>query len=480
MKWVDSSKPRDKADSRQKVYCGTHQPTMFYGVKQTANALKLSAIIILSLICNFIKRITQGADSAFSKTGLLSYARVPETKPAISLSATIMVARQFLSSKVSQNNNRGAQGKGIAAIQKPQWTRTCQKPWALVILFLIPMISNAQVNFSQLPEKGGFYFYEQPAKPVVLHTKPERVTQSSLPNQIRKRKINCANPKEWQAQSCGFVVPMSLKNWSDSYAFEQQEYKALLPYSVFSTTPTGAISPKANLQWQRFQNWALDWAMQYSYVWDYVRLQHPDVNSVAQAPVSQFGNNLIRNINAANEQAYLKNLSKTAMLVFFTRHGDKGTPQYCPICQAMAPVVLDLSQTTGIPVYEASLDHKHFEHFNYHLWPQTKLPAQILKVSIVPTLFLYLKPNEQGKGAQWIRVAINAEAEDTIKKRIVNFAQGFRDAIVSGFESASKKLPNSPDFRREYNNWLAVRGTATQAENNQHTSNVEPTAEVAP
>ena len=32
------------------------------------------------------------------------------------------------------------------------------------------------------------------------------------------------------------------------------------------------------------------------------RLQHPDVNALAQAPDSQFGNNLIRNINAANEK----------------------------------------------------------------------------------------------------------------------------------------------------------------------------------
>ena len=401
-------------------------------------------------------------------------------KAVIPLSATVMIVAQRLLIKFGKNHIADVQGKGTAAIQKPQLIRKLQKPWTLAILFLIPMISNAQVNFSQLTEKGGFYFYEQPAKPVVLHTTTEHVTQSSLPAPIRKRHINCANPKEWKAQLCGFVVPMSLKNWSDRYAFEQQEYKALLPYSVFSTTPTGAISPKANYQWQRFQNWALDWAMQYSYVWDYVRLQHPDVNSVAQAPVSQFGNNLIRNINAANEQAYLKNLSKTAMLVFFTRHGNKGTPQYCPICQAMAPVVLDLSQTTGIPVYEASLDHKHFEHFNYHLWPQTKLPAQILKVSIVPTLFLYLKPNEQGKGAQWIRVAINAEAEDTIKKRIVNFVQGFRDAIVSGFQSASKKLPNSPDFRREYNNWLSIRGTATQGDNSSSTYHTQPEPEVAP
>ena len=151
------------------------------------------------------------------------------------------------------------------------------------------------------------------------------------------------------------------------------------------------------------------------------------------------------------------------MLVFFTRHGDKGTPQYCPQCQAMAPVVLDLAKSTHIPLYEASLDKKHFRGFNYHLWPETKAPAQILKVSIVPTVFLYLKPNAQGKGAQWIRVAINAEAEDTIKRRIVNFAQGFRDAIIAGYQAASKKAPENPDFRHEYNNWLAIRGTSSDA-----------------
>ena len=351
---------------------------------------------------------------------------------------------------------------------KRYWQRIIQQgvlPWTLLIVVVIPHCGNAAQGFATIPDKGGYYFYEK--SPVVKSIHPKTVAQKvnvalqSLSGQIQKR--NCQNPRQWNATACGFVVPMGQKNWQSRFAFEQQEYKQLLPYSIFSTTESGGGDPQANYQWQRFQNWALDWAMQYSYVWEYARLQHPDVNAVAQAPVSQFGNNLIKNINNANEKAYLNNLAHSAMLVFFTRHGDKGTPQYCPVCQAMAPVVLDLFRTTGIPVYEASLDKKHFAGFNYHLWPETQVPAQILKVAIVPTLFLYLKPNEQGRGAQWIRVSVGGpEAEDTIKRRIVNFVQGFRDAIVSGAKDASKKAQRSPDFRQEYSNWLSTRASATQ------------------
>lgn len=339
----------------------------------------------------------------------------------------------------------------------------------LLCITLVPVGSlGASSKYQHLSRKGGFFYYS-PIVTVAQHKKPlMMMPRASLAQntQQKPRTINCYKPREWQA-SCGFVVP-------HSYAFEQKEYKALLPSSVM-----GYRSPKKVHQWLKFQDWALDVSMGYAYMTQYVRLQNPRINPEISAPISQFGNNMIRHINDDNKAAYVKALAKHAILVMFTRHGAKGTRYYCPECQAMAPILIDLSKKTGIPLREASLDGKHFQGISdYHTAPETIMPAEILKVKVVPTTFIYLKPSAQG-GARWIRISIGLEAEDTLRNRIARFVAAFRQSIIDGAREAQKARetrengqsvanvkpqqdPNAPDFTHMHSFYFATHGTASE------------------
>ena len=327
----------------------------------------------------------------------------------------------------------------------------------------------AEGAYQHLSNKGGFFYYSpikkpqkaRPLKPLVVMPR----VASAKDTKQKPHAINCYDPQQWKS-SCGFVTPQS-------YAFEQKEYKALLPSSVM-----GYRSPQKVHEWLKFQDWALDVSMGYAYMTQYVRLQNPRINPEISAPISQFGNNMIRHINDDNRAAYVKALADHAILVMFTRHGDKGTRYYCPQCQAMAPILIDLSKKTGIPLREASLDGKHFDGIaDYHTAPETIIPAQILRVAVVPTTFIYLKPSPRG-AARWIRVSIGLEAEDTIRNRIARFVAAFRQSIIDGAREAQKArqvkakgghaLPkqdtNAPDFTHMHPFYFATHGTASEVQ----------------
>ncbi|MDA0910061.1 MAG: conjugal transfer protein TraF [Proteobacteria bacterium] len=343
---------------------------------------------------------------------------------------------------------------------------------------LLLMAFTAALYFAQVaaadtainPNTGGYYFYEQddltPAQRLLMRPKPLSASQQKL---LKSKQERCANALEWTVD-CGFIDPKG------NFDFEQKQMHKLIQNQ--SMNPN---NPNAVYQWQRFNMWAVNQATQAAYMSAYNRLQHPDINPAITMPTSQFGNLLMKSLNESGEKEMFKKLAQSSILIFFTRHGDKGTPQYCPVCKAMAPIMLMVQHDTGIKTYEASLDDKHFDVFKYFedstkkvvafddktkqtiYQSKAMIMARLLHVKIVPTVFLFLKASpETGKGATMVRVSIGAEAANTIKTRILNFAHAIQKAFT---EQAKKGLQQkgviSPDFSDTEPDFWATHNTAT-------------------
>ncbi len=104
-----------------------------------------------------------------------------------------------------------------------------------------------------------------------------------------------------------------------------------------------------------------------------------------------------------------------------------------------------LSQETGIPIWNASLDQKPLAGFQHTLTaPETLIPARLLSVDWVPMVFLYLAPSRDSGAEQWIRIGNGLTDVATLKNRIINFVEAYRHAIIRGSMQASNTP--SPDF----------------------------------
>jgi thiol-disulfide isomerase/thioredoxin len=170
-------------------------------------------------------------------------------------------------------------------------------------------------------------------------------------------------------------------------------------------------------------------------------------------PTSQFALLMVSNIQGDKEKEFFKLLSESSFLVYYTRTD-------CEYCHIQAPIIQRLAKETGLKVYNASLDQRHLEGFDdYMTDPETRKPAEILKVSTVPTLFLYLKPklDDATQAQQWIRVATGLTTEDVIKERMIDFVRAYRHAIVTGFKDGRKQY--TPDFSQNGMHQLAVENT---------------------
>ncbi|MDA0910090.1 MAG: conjugal transfer protein TraF [Proteobacteria bacterium] len=343
-----------------------------------------------------------------------------------------------------------------------------------VALFTTSLASNYVFADTAInPNTGGYYFYEQndltPAQKLMLS--PQRLPHSQMP-MPKSKKERCDNPDQWSVD-CGFIDPKG------NFDFEQKQMHKLLQNQ--SMNPN---DPNAVYQWQRFNMWMVNQATQAAYMSAYNRLQHPDINPAISLPTSQFGNLLMKGLNEAGEKAMFKKLAESSILIFFTRHGAENTKYYCPVCKAMASIMLMVQHDTGITTYEASLDDKHFDVFKHFednskkvrvFDPKTgqylnesrsTIMAQLLHVKIVPTVFLFLKGDPKtGKGATMVRVSIGAESADTIETRILNFAHAIQKAFT---EQAKKGLQQqgviSPDFSDTEPNFWATHNTATEGE----------------
>jgi conjugal transfer pilus assembly protein TraF len=118
------------------------------------------------------------------------------------------------------------------------------------------------------------------------------------------------------------------------------------------------------------------------------------------------------------------------MLVFFTKSD-------CQFCHVMATGMKRVGADTGLPVRNAALDDKCMPGFEDGCVAGEAVlePAKVLKVTTVPTVFLYVKPNT------WIRVANGLTDDTTMKERVFSFFTAYRTAMLKGINNAQKGRP---------------------------------------
>lgn len=315
----------------------------------------------------------------------------------------------------------------------------------------------------------GWFFVDDKAKKPKAQNKPNKPKPKLVVLNVPKKakKIDCTNPRQWNT-NCGFVDPTHLDMpLNQAYQFEQQQMKWLMRNAALYPNDI-----KATDAYQRFNWWAVNNAMTMSYTWQYNQAQHPELDPMVKNPTSQFALLMVANIESQRKASFFKLLSKSSFLVYYTRTD-------CKYCHIQAPIIQRVAKETGLKVYNASLDKGHIKGFKDYLTaPQTLKPAQILQVTTVPTLFLYLKPkkDDASQSQQWIRISTGLTTADIIQSRIIDFVRAYRHSIVTGFKDGKKTY--SPDFSQDGMNKLAIENTSldvpTQAQVVQSTFESKP------
>ncbi len=309
--------------------------------------------------------------------------------------------------------------------------------FVIAVLFLAKssFAKETIINSDKNPERG-WYFYEKKKEPLLPLLKLQSPTTPN--NKNDNKKIDpCTDPKKWTV-ACGFIDPTTHGLSSDeAFAFEQKQYKGLMRnYALYPNNVDAVYS------FQKFNMWVLNQAMTAAYTWQYNLAQHPDVNPNVQVPVSQFGMQLIKNIEQDSEKEFWETLSKTAFFVLITRTNNK-------LCQGQGTIMHLLERETGMTVWNFSIDDNHLPGFNHYMnYP--KLPkskqeniARYIKMDWLPTIYLYLKPVQENDMGHWIRVTAGITTLDEIKERTIHFVEAYKHAIVEGV-GESRKI--QPDF----------------------------------
>jgi conjugal transfer pilus assembly protein TraF len=265
----------------------------------------------------------------------------------------------------------------------------------------------------------GWFFYKDPAKTEAIPDINNGLPASELPADKPKPKP-CLSAKTW-TPACGFVDPGKDFDWQST------QRDALLQQMVMSPGDQKEVEA-----FQRYNKWVVDKAVEAGNTWYWNMTQHPDLDPSVSAPISSFGLNMASGIAANNSKEIMSYIAKQGgLLVYFTRDD-------CSYCHMMAPGVARIAADTGIPTYDATLDGKCVPGFTgeHCLSDQVSLaPAKALKVTTVPSLFLYIPDNT------WIRVASGITADDEVKGRIVNFFAAWRTAIAQGMSSSVDGQP---------------------------------------
>ena len=266
-------------------------------------------------------------------------------------------------------------------------------------------------GMTQKADKGWF-FYEDPPKVVdapastPAATPPEQQAQK----QQDKPKDKCQVAATW-TPDCGFINP------GRDFDFQSKERDALMQNMVMSNN-----DPKAVEQFQYYMKWMMSRAVEVTNLWQYNMVQNPDLDPNVKAPVSTFGLRLMTEVQSNHEKDIFNAIKEEeGMLVYFSRTD-------CDYCHGMAGTVQQIAQKTGLPVWDASLDGACLSEFSAKCKtaPDTLQPAQLLQVTTVPTLFLFVAPNT------WIRLSTGVNDEASIMGRMVDFFGAYRNALLKG------------------------------------------------
>ena len=271
----------------------------------------------------------------------------------------------------------------------------------------------------------GWFFYDDPPKTVEapLPASVPGTAQQADAKQPEKPQDKCAKPDTWTTD-CGFVNP------GKNFAFQEKQRDALMQNMVMSNN-----DPKAVEQVQYYMKWMMSRAVEVANLWQYNMAQNPDLDPNVKAPVSTLGLRLMTEVESNHQKDIFKAIKEEeGMLVYFSRTD-------CEYCHGMAGVVSQLAQKTNLPVWDASLDSACLAEFkaNCKTAPDTLTPAEMLQVTTVPALFLYVQPNT------WIRLSTGVTDEASIMSRLVDFFSAYRNAMLKGVRNGIDGRP-SVDF----------------------------------
>lgn len=279
----------------------------------------------------------------------------------------------------------------------------------------------------------GYWFYHDPSKDkpqeVITIQKKPKEDKTKPPETIipTAPKDPCQDESTWTSK-CGFIMPKS-------FEFQSKERDALLHEMVMNPGNPDAVKAV-----QQYTRWIIHQSVYAAMVWKYNNLHDPKLNPQANAPISQFGLEMAKTLKKGDSQAVWSAIKQWGgFLVVFTK-------QSCDYCHKQLYPLQSIERDTGLDVYDASIEGACLDTFtgNKCLTPeQSTVPARILQVKTVPSVFLYLPNNI------WIRVSMGLSTTDAMESRLYNFFLAWRLAATTGKQTGNTGLNLDPDAMPE-------------------------------
>lgn len=280
---------------------------------------------------------------------------------------------------------------------------------------------NPSASLYQNAQKGWF-FYQEPVKP-----KPPKTPLLPIMPKVGAppppKSRSCAKMATWKPK-CGFVNP------GTSFAFQSKERDGLLRRMAMAPD-----NPQAVENFQYYQKWVLQRSIEVANEWYYNTVQNPSLDATVKDPINAFGLKLMTEVKSSSQSAILRALRRQhALFVYFSKYS-------CSFCNAMDPLLLDVQRDTGIKVWNADLDNHCMPGFSKQCVKGSEVikPAEDLRVTIVPTVFLYVPPST------WLRVSTGITDVKTIEDRATSFFSAYRTALLKGVANGAAGRP-SVDF----------------------------------
>lgn len=236
---------------------------------------------------------------------------------------------------------------------------------------------------------------------------------------------DCTDPGQWQAD-CGFVDP------DGDFDFQAAQRDALLEDAVMNPSDTNKVK-----QWQKYQRWVTDQALEMSQVWQWNLMQNQELNPTAASPVAAFGIRAANSLRKSERKNAIEAINdQGGFLFWFTR-------DECVFCHEMAEPLYHMKERNNLEMYAASLDGVCPEHFEdaCETGDLVIQAARHLNVDNVPDIWLHLPKDDL-----WFRVSTGIEATTVILSRIELFFGAITRAAEKGLENAPGSINPNVDF----------------------------------
>lgn len=271
-------------------------------------------------------------------------------------------------------------------------------------------------------ERGWFFFEDPPKKEEELKEEKPKVPPPKEANGLPPppKEESCTKKESW-APNCGFVDP------GEDFEFQEKQRDEILKHMAMSKN-----NPKAVEAFQYYMRWVMDRASEIGNFWMYNAVQNPDLDPSVKAPVSTFGLKLVSDVSDVNDKKVFNILKEDGAFFLFFSKSD------CAFCHHMKNPLDSLSSMTGLEIKNVSLDSKCLEFIKGECMvsPNGDKAAQALNIRIVPTLFLYIRPNT------WIRIGTGVVDATTMKNRAVQFFSAYKKALTLGVSNYSGATPS--------------------------------------